>query len=94
MADWKELTVGDLCDTISDTYHRNDDEVVLVNTSFISLFTSIFSSIVPKMSAIFLWVSNEGYIIGTSPINLVLIEGIVAPVAIPLTNCFVVSSVK
>ncbi len=33
MADWKELTVGDLCDTISDTYHRNDDEVVLVNTS-------------------------------------------------------------
>ncbi len=33
MLDWKELTVGDLCDTISDTYHRNDDEVVLVNTS-------------------------------------------------------------
>ena len=33
MADWKELTVGDLCDAISDTYHRNDDEVVLVNTS-------------------------------------------------------------
>lgn len=33
MADWKELTVGDLCDTISDTYHRNDDEIVLVNTS-------------------------------------------------------------
>ena len=33
MADWKKLTVGDLCDTISDTYHRNNDEVVLVNTS-------------------------------------------------------------
>ena len=33
MADWKELTVGDLCDTISDTYYRNDNEVVLVNTS-------------------------------------------------------------
>ena len=33
MAEWKELTVGDLCDTISDTYHRNNDEVVLVNTS-------------------------------------------------------------
>ena len=33
MVDWKELTVGDLCDTISDTYHRNDDKVVLVNTS-------------------------------------------------------------
>lgn len=33
MADWKELAVGDLCDTISDTYHRNDEMVVLVNTS-------------------------------------------------------------
>lgn len=33
MAKWKELTVGDLCDTISDTYHRKDDEVILVNTS-------------------------------------------------------------
>lgn len=33
MANWKELTVGDLCDTISDTYHRNDEVVVLVNTS-------------------------------------------------------------
>ena len=33
MADWKELTVGDLCDTISDTYHCNDEVVVLVNTS-------------------------------------------------------------
>lgn len=33
MADWKALTVGDLCDTISDTYRRDDDEVVLVNTS-------------------------------------------------------------
>ena len=33
MAEWKELTVGDLCDTISDTYRRNDDEVILVNTS-------------------------------------------------------------
>ena len=33
MADWKELTVGDLCDTISDTYRRKDEEVILVNTS-------------------------------------------------------------
>lgn len=33
MIDWKKLTVGDLCDTISDTYHRDDDEVILVNTS-------------------------------------------------------------
>ncbi|MCH5257943.1 MAG: restriction endonuclease subunit S [Lachnospiraceae bacterium] len=33
MTDWQELTVGDLCDTISDTYRSNDDEVVLVNTS-------------------------------------------------------------
>ena len=33
MAEWKELTVGDLCDTISDTYRRKDEEVILVNTS-------------------------------------------------------------
>ena len=33
MADWKELTVGDLCDTISDTYRRKDEKVILVNTS-------------------------------------------------------------
>lgn len=33
MTDWKKLTVGDLCDTISDTYHRKDNNVVLVNTS-------------------------------------------------------------
>ncbi len=33
MIKWKECTVGDLCDTISDTYKRNDKEVVLVNTS-------------------------------------------------------------
>ena len=30
---WKKMTVGDLCDTISDTYCRNDTEVVLINTS-------------------------------------------------------------
>ena len=33
MAQWQEMTVGDLCDTISETYRRNDDKVVLVNTS-------------------------------------------------------------
>lgn len=33
MMEWKEMTVGDLCDTISDTYRRNDAEVILVNTS-------------------------------------------------------------
>lgn len=27
------MTVGDLCDTISDTYHGDDEEVVLINTS-------------------------------------------------------------
>ena len=30
---WKKMTVGELCDTISDTYCRNDNEVVLINTS-------------------------------------------------------------
>ena len=33
MMEWKEMTVGDLCDTISDTYRREDAEVILVNTS-------------------------------------------------------------
>lgn len=33
MGNWKELTVGDVCNTISDTYRGTDDEVVLVNTS-------------------------------------------------------------
>lgn len=33
MAIWKQYTVGDLCASISDTYHRNDDEVILINTS-------------------------------------------------------------
>ena len=33
MKHWKELTIGDLCETVSNTYHRKDDEVVLVNTS-------------------------------------------------------------
>lgn len=33
MAEWKKMTIGDLCDTISDTYHGDDEEVVLINTS-------------------------------------------------------------
>ena len=33
MGDWKEMTVGDLCSTISDTYHGDDAQVVLINTS-------------------------------------------------------------
>lgn len=32
-SEWRECTIGDLCDTISETYKRNDTEVVLVNTS-------------------------------------------------------------
>lgn len=33
MAEWIKCTVGDLCETISDTYRRSDKHVVLVNTS-------------------------------------------------------------
>ena len=33
MAEWIECSIGDLCDTISDTYKGNDEYVVLVNTS-------------------------------------------------------------
>lgn len=33
MAEWIKCTIGDLCDTISDTYKRKDEQVVLINTS-------------------------------------------------------------
>lgn len=33
MSEWKMCKIGDLCDTISDTYKRSDDAVVLINTS-------------------------------------------------------------
>lgn len=33
MGEWEKVRIGDLCDTISETYHGNDSEVVLVNTS-------------------------------------------------------------
>lgn len=30
---WDKYSVGDLCETISDTYHRHDENVILINTS-------------------------------------------------------------
>ena len=33
MGEWKKMNIGDLCKSISDTYRRNDSEVILVNTS-------------------------------------------------------------
>lgn len=30
---WREYKIGDLCSTISDTYHGDDKEVILINTS-------------------------------------------------------------
>ncbi|MGF6989804.1 restriction endonuclease S subunit [Lachnospiraceae bacterium PM6-15] len=33
MAEWKECIIGELCNTISDTYKGDDEFVVLVNTS-------------------------------------------------------------
>ena len=33
MPKWEKMIVGDLCDTISDTYRGNDKDVVLINTS-------------------------------------------------------------
>ena len=33
MSDWKEYKLGDLCNTISDTYKDDAEEVVLINTS-------------------------------------------------------------
>lgn len=31
--EWTKVRIGDLCNTISDTYHGDDPEVILVNTS-------------------------------------------------------------
>ena len=33
MSNWNSTTIGNLCYSISDTYKRNDDHVVLINTS-------------------------------------------------------------
>ena len=33
MENWKKMLVGDVCDSISNSYCRKDDEVVLINTS-------------------------------------------------------------
>lgn len=33
MSEWKKCTIGDLCDTISETYKKGHDKVVLINTS-------------------------------------------------------------
>ncbi|MCM1480323.1 MAG: restriction endonuclease subunit S, partial [Muribaculaceae bacterium] len=33
MFEWKKYTIGDLCDTISDTYKSNHNMVILINTS-------------------------------------------------------------
>ena len=33
MAEWKECTIGDICNSVSETYSRHDNYVVLINTS-------------------------------------------------------------
>ena len=33
MNEWKDVSIGDLCETVSNTYRRKDQEVILVNTS-------------------------------------------------------------
>lgn len=33
MGEWKTCVIGDICKTISETYSRNDDYVILINTS-------------------------------------------------------------
>ena len=30
---WQKFTIGNLCDSISDTYKNNDSRVILINTS-------------------------------------------------------------
>ena len=33
MKEWKKCNIGEICDTISDTYKGNASDVVLINTS-------------------------------------------------------------
>ena len=33
ITDWREVKLGDVCSSISDTYHGNDEQVILINTS-------------------------------------------------------------
>lgn len=33
MSEWKDVSIGNLCETVSNTYRRKDQEVILVNTS-------------------------------------------------------------
>lgn len=33
MEEWKECTIGDICESVSETYSRKDEKVVLINTS-------------------------------------------------------------
>lgn len=33
LSEWKKCAIGDLCDTISETYKKGHDKVVLINTS-------------------------------------------------------------
>ena len=33
MEEWKECTIGDICESVSETYSRKDENVVLINTS-------------------------------------------------------------
>ncbi len=33
MSEWRKVPIGELCDSISDTYSRKDAEVILINTS-------------------------------------------------------------
>lgn len=33
MSEWRKIPIGELCDSISDTYSGKDAEVILINTS-------------------------------------------------------------
>lgn len=33
MSEWKNFSLGDVCNTISETYHRKSEQVILINTS-------------------------------------------------------------
>lgn len=48
MTEWKTVKIGDLCNAVSETYKRNDEKVILINTSDVSEGTVLNHKPVPN----------------------------------------------
>ena len=50
MAEWIECSIGDLCNTISDTYKGDDEHVVLVNIKAVVAIAAVWLCVSCTMS--------------------------------------------